>query len=374
MTDTFDLVTLAIEANVPLILWGSPGIGKTTRLNAYAEVRKANLETEIASLHDPTDFSGQPKETKDGITFVPPSWANRAQAAAREGIASWVFFDEITTAPPAVQAALLRVILERKVGELDMGAEVRMIAAANPPEEAAGGWGLEPPIANRFAHFELRPSSEAWATVAIQGYPAPKPLNLPEGWEKAIPETRATVAAFVKATDSVFRMPKDGDERGRAWPSPRSWESGIRLMTAAQSVGWSEETQVSLLAACVGFGVASEYMEWLHKMDLPDPRVVLGDVEKYELAHKDRVDKNYAVLAACSSIVMRDLQDQEAKDSTYFAFWKLLAKYAKAGMGDLAASFVGPLLTANRETKNYKTKQEDLMSFKEMLKKAGLMP
>lgn len=43
-----------------------------------------------------------------------PDWAVRL-ARAGQGL---LFFDELSSAPPAVQAALLRVVLERRVGNL----------------------------------------------------------------------------------------------------------------------------------------------------------------------------------------------------------------------------------------------------------------
>ena len=53
-----------------------------------------------------------------------------------------LFLDELSTAPPAVQAALLRVVLERVVGDLTLPDEVAVVAAANPPDQAADGWDL----------------------------------------------------------------------------------------------------------------------------------------------------------------------------------------------------------------------------------------
>ena len=45
--------------------------------------------------------------------------------------------------------ALLRVVLERTVGDLTLPHDVAIVAAANPPEQAADGWDLSPPLANR---------------------------------------------------------------------------------------------------------------------------------------------------------------------------------------------------------------------------------
>jgi MoxR-like ATPase len=72
-----------------------------------------------------------------------------------------LFIDEITTCMPQVQAALLRVILHRKVGTKVLPPRVRIVAAANPPDEISGGFQLTPPLANRFCHivWEMTPAA-----------------------------------------------------------------------------------------------------------------------------------------------------------------------------------------------------------------------
>jgi len=69
----------------------------------------------------------------DGVRFAPPSWALRL-AEAGHGL---LFLDELSTAPPAVQAALLRVVLERAVGDLMLPDAVawspRPIHRSRPP-------------------------------------------------------------------------------------------------------------------------------------------------------------------------------------------------------------------------------------------------
>src|SRR4029078_2125098 len=111
-------------------------------------------ETVIASIREPADFAGLPVVSGAGATvaveFAPPRWARRL-AAVETGL---LFFDEISTAPPAVQAALLRVVLERTVGDLALPEGVAVVAAANPPEQGADGGGLTPPLANRFCHLD----------------------------------------------------------------------------------------------------------------------------------------------------------------------------------------------------------------------------
>ena len=145
---------IAVAARVPVLLWGAPGTGKTSAIRAMAQTMGMPCETVIASIREPSDFAGLPIVVGDGVRFAPPAWARRL-AETGHGL---LFLDELSTAPLAVQAALLRVVLERVVGDLTLPDAVAVVAAANPPEQAAGrpagGSSAKPPT--------LRPTSPPW--------------------------------------------------------------------------------------------------------------------------------------------------------------------------------------------------------------------
>lgn len=143
--DQLEALTLAVAADLPVLLWGEPGIGKTAALTQLAEALDLPLTTVIASVHEPSDFSGLPivgdDPAEQGVPMAPPDWAVRLVRAGR----GLLFLDELSTAPPAVQAALLRLVLERRIGSLQLPPGVRIVAAANPRGSAADGWELSPP-------------------------------------------------------------------------------------------------------------------------------------------------------------------------------------------------------------------------------------
>src|SRR5579884_2870065 len=204
-----EALTLAVAADLPVLLWGEPGIGKTAALNQLADSLDLPLTTVVASVHEPSDFSGLPIIGDDpaaqGIPMAPPDWAVRLARAGR----GLLFLDELSTAPPAVQAALLRLVLERRIGSLRLPPGVRIVAAANPRSSAADGWELSPPLANRFIHLRWAHDHE----VVVRGlggtWPrASLPRLDPERLPDAVDSARRAVCQLLAARPAlVHRLP-----------------------------------------------------------------------------------------------------------------------------------------------------------------------
>jgi hypothetical protein len=301
-----DALGTAMAARVPVLLWGAPGTGKTSVIRALAAAAGWPCETVIASIREPSDFAGLPivnDAAADGarVSFAPPSWAV-ALSNAGEGV---VFFDEVSTAPPAVQAALLRVVLERTVGDLMLPEHVSVVAAANPAEQAADGWELSPPLANRFCHLDWPVDARTVADGFSSGWPTAAPPELPEGWDRRVPVVRSWIAGFVTVRPMLaLAVPEDTAGAGRAWPSPRTWDMAGRLQTAAEAGGVGELATSLLVRGCVGAGPGVEYLTWLAEADLPDPEAVLSAPDSFVLP--DRGDRAYAALSSIAAAVAAD--------------------------------------------------------------------
>ena len=107
-----EALAIAISAGVPVLLWGSPGTEDAPPWS-LSPTRSGGRAIVIGSIREPTDFGGLPVVVDGGVRLAPPSCAQRLVAAGH----GLLFLDELTTAPPAVQAAMLRVIFERVVGD-----------------------------------------------------------------------------------------------------------------------------------------------------------------------------------------------------------------------------------------------------------------
>ncbi len=320
-------LTVAIAARVPVLLWGAPGTGKTSTIRALADAAGLPCETVIASIREPSDFAGLPIVVGQGVRFAPPAWAQRLAAAGR----GLLFLDELSTAPPAVQAALLRVVLERVVGDLDLPADIAVVAAANPPEQAADGWDLSAPLANRLCHLAWDVNPRVVADGLAGGWAAPQVPELTGGWEAEEILARGLVAAFLRARPALAcAPPADPASAGRGWPSPRTWEMAARLWGAAGAAGTGDEARSVLVRGSVGDGAGAEFLTWLLEMDLPDPEEVLADPDAFRLP--DRADRAYAVLAAVTSAVTA-----QPSPERWAAGWRVLG-IAAATAPDVAAA------------------------------------
>ena len=292
---------VAVAARVPVLLWGAPGTGKTSAIRAMAGAMGLPCETVIASIREPSDFAGLPIVVGGEVRFAPPAWARRLAEAGR----GLLFLDELSTAPPAVQAALLRVVLERAVGDLTLPDEVAVVAAANPPEQAADGWDLSAPLANRLCHLAWQTEPRAVADGLAGGWSAPVVPVLPDGWQAEEILSRGLVAAFLHVRPGLAcAPPSNAAAAGRGWPSPRTWEMAARLMAAAGAAGIGDEARSALIRGAIGDGAGVEFLAWLVEMDLPDPERVLADPASFRLP--ERGDRAYAALAAIAAAVAAD--------------------------------------------------------------------
>lgn len=333
-------LALAIGARLPVLLWGGAGLGKSSAVREMARDAGLPCETVIASIREPSDFAGLPIVADDGssVHFAPPSWASRLAASGR-GV---LFLDEISTAPPAVQAALLRVVLERTVGDLELPAEVTVVAAANPPEQAADGWDISPPLANRFCHLDWDLSAADWAEGLMAGFRQPSVPDLAgDLMLREVTTARARIAAFVTARSHLLHAhPGNEAAAGRAWPSPRSWDMAARLTASCVVSGAEEKVMALLVAGAVGPGAAAEYLAWSEDLDLPDPEDVLRDPGSFRLP--ERGDRAYAALVSVTAAVLADNTVER-----WEAAWTAIAAAAQSHHADIAVVAVRSL-TAHR--------------------------
>jgi hypothetical protein len=282
---------------LPVLIEGPPGGAKTAIINQIAKGENLPLETVILSVREPQDVIGLPVLKKTGVEIEVPSWCKRLVAAGK-GI---LFFDELACAPPSVQAAALRIVAERYVSDVKLPDGVRIIAATNSSEDAAGGWEIAPPLANRFVHYKWKgPKVDDWCDWLLgcdQKIEPMKTLTQDE-WNNSFAMVKGIMTSFFRSRPNLLgpNVPADPAQASRAWESPRTWEM------AARAVAWCSATKRSYMPfveGLVGAGGAKEFAHFDFYKDLPNPRdLIMGDAK---FSPGKALDKTMAVLTSLAA-------------------------------------------------------------------------
>lgn len=298
----------AIRANVPVLLWGNPGQGKTAKLEAIGASAGYHVETVVGSIREASDFLGLPLDVDGEVRYAPLAWARRL-ADADKGL---LFLDELTTAAPSVQRAMLRILQEREVGELRLPESVSIVAAANPPSVAVDGWDLPAPIANRLMHLDWHLPLDEWLSGVVTDFAHTGADNLDamlgEGSDADVARVRGAVTAFLRTRPNFAdKLPTDPAEAGRGWASRRSWTNAMAVLAQLQPD--DDDAALLVVKGCVGEAAAIEYLAWLAAADLHDPRDVLRDPSIVHWAD-ERPDRLFALIQSVTALtIMRGDKD-----------------------------------------------------------------
>ena len=181
---------------VPNIL-ASPGVGKSDLLRQVAQKYNLKVIDFRLAQSDPTDLNGFPtlNETRTRSHYAPPMniplegdplpiKVLGVDGEPNTYYAGWLlFFDEMTSAPLAVQAASYKVILDRAVGDQKLHKNVAMACAGNLASDKAIVNRLSTAMQSRLVTLHMHVDSEEWLEWArsagidyrIQAYIAWKP-------------------------------------------------------------------------------------------------------------------------------------------------------------------------------------------------------
>jgi hypothetical protein len=289
------------ELRHSLMIWGPPGIGKSSIVTqAAAEGNIELIDVRLSQLA-PTDLRGLPvpERADDGTAvsrWYPPEFLPRNGRGV-------LFMDELNMAAPSMQGVAQQLILDRRVGNYQLPEGWFVWAAGNRKEDRASVFDMPAPLGNRLLHIDLQPDFDAFKAHAIS-------QHLDE-----------RIVAFLNfRTDLLHRI--DGNKP--AWPSPRTWFMAHSLIRAGLPI-----------APAIGEGAAAEF-EAFQKVyeSLPALDAILaGDGGSVKCP-----DELSAKYAATIGLALRATDGRQATNAFRWICAKMSTEWARTFLQDLLQS------------------------------------
>lgn len=245
-----------VAANQPVMIHGSPGVGKSDVVRQVARENDMEMIDLRLSQLDPVDLRGVPSvDSKRKQT----SW-NVPDFLPRDG-KGILFLDEINSAAQATQAAAYQLVLDRKLGDYELPKGWAIVAAGNRSTDRAIVNQMSTALKNRFTHLNYEVNNDDWCewalknnvAVEVLGFIRFRPMHLNE---------------FEQRNDS--REERERVQRlkdAQAFATPRSWEFMSRVVQQKPD----PEIEYELYTGIVGEGCAAEFMGYLkYYRDLPN--------------------------------------------------------------------------------------------------------
>ncbi len=217
----------------PVMLWGSPGIGKSDTVCAFADSLDLSLIDIRASQLDPVDLRGVPSVENGRTRWNPPELLPHDPLS--RGI---LFFDELPNANQLVQVSLYQLFLDRSLGEYTLPSGWFIVAAGNRQQDRTGVQRMPAALANRMIHIDMEPSLSEWT-----------------GWASVsgiVPEVIAFVNWRPELLDAF-------DPSNRSNPTPRSWAFVSRFITQVPD----DAVRDAMISGTVGEAAGAEFLGFM---------------------------------------------------------------------------------------------------------------
>lgn len=157
----FYALRVSEESKVPFLFISAPGMGKSTTVEMFAKIRGYELIMLRGNSVSPEECLGFDAVSVDPTARTTkhfrPTWFDTLLENQKKGKKSVLFLDEITTCPQHVQAALLHLVMERRVGMEKLPDDTLVVSAGNYAQSLGTQFDVISPLMNRFCIFNIVP-------------------------------------------------------------------------------------------------------------------------------------------------------------------------------------------------------------------------
>ena len=320
----------AIQRRVPfgtlpaIMLWGKPGVGKSQGIRAVAHYIQTKTGKRVAItdvrllLFNPIDLRGIPtadSERRFAVWLKPKIFA----MDEAEDVVNILFLDEISAAPPSVQAAAYQITLDRVVGEHRLPDNCLVVAAGNRVSDRSVAYKMPKALANRLCHIEVVEDYHSWAL-----------------WAQAAGLDHRVQGFLANRRDALCTYNPENEDV--AYATPRSWEMVSNILLGGCYS--SPQRAYPLLAGCVGEGLATEFCTWC------DTHAVLPDIDRVVRGDFPPIPQSVDALYATSR-----LMTAAAGDCSDMVKTRNLVLYALRMPPDFTACFFRELFAKGEQVK-----------------------
>lgn len=282
---TMQTLAIAHATDTPLLLWGPPGVGKSSLVKQFAQSLGLPVLDWRLTLMDGVDMRGTPRE-KNGKTY----WAPPVELPTDPESKGILFLDELAQARMEVKNVAAMLVLERRIGEYRLPKGWWIVAASNRLGDNAGTSPLPMHLNNRFWHVDVECSLEPWLT-----------------WAEAHDVDYRTTAYLRYRPQALLVF--DPRSKEAAFATPRTWETVSTLTKRLGDDANIRKLDATLLgewmAGAVGKAHGHEYVAFLRTMStLVSIDQILLDPTAAPVSSDPSV--SYALATALSMQIKRD--------------------------------------------------------------------
>ena len=292
------------ELNISAMIWGAPGIGKSSIVSAAAKNSGYDFIDLRLSQLAPTDLRGLPvaihpkNNMERGISkWYPPEFLPKTG----KGI---LFLDEINMAPPAMQGVSQQLILDRKVGNYKVPEDWLIWAAGNRKEDRASVYEMPSPLNNRFLHLDVEVNFSCFKSHALKQ------------------DFAEEIISFLGFRPNLLHKVNFEE---KAWPSPRSWGMANKLFKLNLPIN-----------VAIGDGATEEFNSFLKVYkNLPNlSQIIKGNGEK--IIFPKQVSRQWATI---TGLTKRATRPEEVKEVFQWLFKKTTPEWIQVFAADIVANF-----------------------------------
>jgi len=281
----------ASDTPASVMLWGLPGVGKTSAVAQAAQELGIGFKSVVAHLYMPSDVLGLPFIIRGETRYAPPELFPDARPVEQggDGERGLFFLDELPNCVQAMQSAWGIVILERSVRNYKFPRGWTIVCAGNPPGTMSASNRLIGPLQSRVIGCMVVPEGQEFYEYAVA-----------RGLSKYVTD----FLDFKK--DALLKY--DTTSRGDgAFPNPRSWERVSEILQMPWPRMQMRERNEEIKGQ-IGVGMATEFLAYLDiYASMPTFDDIINDRMDYT---KSGLGVSYAVVGSLLGFLIEQPSQQ----------------------------------------------------------------